>query len=866
MIQLHKVNDFSPRNQKAMKNTKNALLMNIFIFSFFFFVSCTTDSEFFTDAILETPDEIIDEVETPDSEETEPVIDYQNGILTFAEDKVITLDLEKGASSYTGKSFALKSITQPKYGKAELDAKNALVLTPAADFHGVDNLSYTVDVEDASGTVTERVNTFKITVTPVKDVVDDVVSTEYETALTIAPLDNDRFTNKANVKITELSLAAKGKTVLNTNNTIAYTPNSGAKGVDEVLYKATITYSDGATDVETGKITITIAAQAVAPGENFPNPNEIKGTYYPETAADMADASKANFKAIITKAFNCSNCKMAPNQTIEPAGGLISGTNINLNGAYIINNNKQVFSASSTFSAIYEKSKLSPDTFGGFANDSKDDTDAIDALINNSAYALGVTGGKYIKNAPSEYKRQGTFDWDLNGAEIETNNNSKFRINTFDVDYVFTMTNLSPRIYNGEFDGTNTYGRLFWLKGQQTFYFADLNVHDYHSTSNARGIAFKTSLYPQTYGFTKGEFYRNTIDNISSDSDGTANNVNGLSKGFNIALYEDGTANVYLEGNTVTNIIGDDAECLYIAPHGSATMNNNVNFYLTNETYKYAKRRQAKITVSNVHIKDSYFEAPLVEQDFNGQAATILGVFSTISGQTNKNFELINCDIVSKGVHRMSGLSITEVENAKIQNNRFTWSDISNYAGISFGSATSGYNGILINNSIRDNTFTNTGIQFSSLFDVQKSPLTIDSNIFNFDYTGFNPGNYVAALRYKGYGVDTVNEEVVFINNIINFKATSSFNLFTGVVVSLQSSVENLTIENVTINYSGVVPTTSFGYIGSSSNANFNSSNTIQNCTINGASAIAAIEISGNDKSVNIKNSYDAGGNSLSIK
>ena len=112
MIQLHHVNDFSPRNQKAMKNTKNALLMNMFIFSFFFFVSCTTDSEFFTDAILETPEEIIDE--NSGSEETEPevetVIDYQNGILTFAEDKVITLDLEKGASSYTGKSFALKSI------------------------------------------------------------------------------------------------------------------------------------------------------------------------------------------------------------------------------------------------------------------------------------------------------------------------------------------------------------------------------------------------------------------------------------------------------------------------------------------------------------------------------------------------------------------------------------------------------------------------------------------------------------------------------------------------------------------------------------------------------------------------------------
>ncbi len=600
--------------------------------------------------------------------------------------------------------------------------------------------------------------------------------------------------------------------------------------------------------------------------KNSENTNKILGFYTPSSAAEFTDPERANYKAIITKSFDCTGCVLASNQTIEPAGGVISGTNISLNGAYIENTLKQAFSSSTTFNSLYSKSQLSPDVFGGFADDTVDDTAAIDALINNSELATAKNSGKYIKNAPSTYSRLGSFDWNMNGAIVETNSSSKFRINDFDVDYIFTMTNLSPRIYNGEFDGTNTYGRLFWLKGQETFYFADLYVHDYHSTSNARAVAFKTNLYPLSYGFSKGEFYRNKIDNISSDSDGVANNVNGLSKGVYISLYEDGEANVYLEGNVVTNILGDDAESLYIAPHGSATMSNRVFFYLTGETYKYAKRRQAKITVSNVQIKDSYFEAPLVEQDFNGQAATIVGVFSTKKGQNNKNFKMINCDLVSNGVHTMSALSVTEMENAIIDGNRIAFSEISNYAGVNLGSGTTGYFGVFKNNTIKNNTFTNCGFQISRIFNAQDAPVILENNTFNYNYRGENPGNYVAALRYTTSS-NIVAEPITFKNNTINFNSDNSFNLFTGVFLSFEASIQNLTIDSCKINYTGEGTVGSvFGRIGTKTGANFGNTNLIKDCSISGASGVKSVSISGSDKSVKINNSTDNLGKTITLE
>ena len=69
------------------------------------------------------------------------------------------------------------------------------------------------------------------------------------------------------------------------------------------------------------------------------NPEGIEpsttGSYTPNSAADVANPSNANKVAIITNSFDCTGCNWAPGQVIDPNGGAITGSNINLNGAFI---------------------------------------------------------------------------------------------------------------------------------------------------------------------------------------------------------------------------------------------------------------------------------------------------------------------------------------------------------------------------------------------------------------------------------------------------------------------------------------------------------------------------------------------------
>src|SRR5690606_4030726 len=52
-------------------------------------------------------------------------------------------------------------------------------------------------------------------------------------------------------------------------------------------------------------------------------PNNIVGTFYPKSAAEISNPDFANHKAIIETSFDCDNCNFAENLTIETAGGVI---------------------------------------------------------------------------------------------------------------------------------------------------------------------------------------------------------------------------------------------------------------------------------------------------------------------------------------------------------------------------------------------------------------------------------------------------------------------------------------------------------------------------------------------------------------
>jgi hypothetical protein len=236
--------------------------------------SCSQDTETtFAELIVEETiaTETITAEEEVTEEAAEPIIDYQKGTLVLSEDTKVALDITKGAeeNSTSKKTYSLKSITQPKNGKTEMNNNNEIVYSPAADYNGDDSFSYTLNIQDSTETTVEQVNTFNITITPTKDVVDDLVTTTYETAKTIAPLANDTFAASSSVSITEISLANKGIAVLNSDNTITYTPNKATSGEDQIQYKTSITNSDASVSTENGTLKVTILNNVQPTGANI---------------------------------------------------------------------------------------------------------------------------------------------------------------------------------------------------------------------------------------------------------------------------------------------------------------------------------------------------------------------------------------------------------------------------------------------------------------------------------------------------------------------------------------------------------------------------------------------------------------------
>nr|WP_297782583.1 hypothetical protein [uncultured Allomuricauda sp.] len=597
--------------------------------------------------------------------------------------------------------------------------------------------------------------------------------------------------------------------------------------------------------------------------DNPENTNRIEGSYTPTSMADITDPNNANLKAIISESFECNGCTFAAEQTIEPAGGVISGSNIDLNGAYIENTYKQAFAPSVTFSEVYTASRVSAETFGAISNDGQDDTAAIDAMINNVQLAVGAENGSYIKNRPTNYRRSGTLDWNMFGSVVKVTSAANFNTGQVSVDAVFDITNLSPTIYNGEFDGTDTYGRLFYLHGQNHFVFHNLYVHDFYASSTYRAVAFRFSINASSSGFKYGEFSNCVIDRIVAQGDGNYNNAPaGISKAWWYSVsginYGDPFQVVH-KNNVVTNIIGDDAEAFY-AIQGGGSLDHNSSFTFDNEDYRYCTRRAIKACVSNVEIKNSYFEE-IPESLFNSaqQMGTMIDFFSTQSSNLIQNIRVhdnVIRTVPGNDAHYYL-LSMTEVNDAIITNNTFTMESTGNYGGVRLGSNTSSYNGALQNIQVTNNTFNNCYVNAMYQYrPVNNQPIDVDGNLFNFTAS---QGIDVGALRFsqnsgtQGY--------VNFTNNSINVDMGSP-NGINGVIASNGVSVVGVTINNVDVAYSNGSSSRPFGYLRGS----FDSSNSISNSSLVGANGTNAITVLGGSQSVQVVNSTDASGNPITVE
>ncbi|HHC6486010.1 TPA: tandem-95 repeat protein [Vibrio parahaemolyticus] len=175
----------------------------------------------------------------------------ENDVITTEEDTAVTIDVLVNDSDVEGDALSIQSASVPsEQGSVDIvDGK--LVFTPAENFNGDAEITYTV----TDGQLTDEAKV-TVTVTPVNDspvAVDDTTSIQEDTAVTIDVLTNDTDVDGDKLSIESASVPKEQGTVEVVDGKLVFTPAENFNGDAEITY----TVTDGELTDE-AKVTVTV--------------------------------------------------------------------------------------------------------------------------------------------------------------------------------------------------------------------------------------------------------------------------------------------------------------------------------------------------------------------------------------------------------------------------------------------------------------------------------------------------------------------------------------------------------------------------------------------------------------------------------
>ncbi|WP_160167728.1 Ig-like domain-containing protein, partial [Vibrio harveyi] len=174
-----------------------------------------------------------------------------NDTVTTDEDTAVTIDVLANDSDPENDTLTITAASVPAEQGTVTIVDGKLVFTPAENFNGDATISYTI----SDGQLTDDA-TVAVTVNPVNDApvaVNDAVSTDEDTAVTIDVLANDSDPENDQLTITNASVPAEQGTVAIVDGKLVFTPAENFNGDATISY----TISDGQlTDDATVAVTV----------------------------------------------------------------------------------------------------------------------------------------------------------------------------------------------------------------------------------------------------------------------------------------------------------------------------------------------------------------------------------------------------------------------------------------------------------------------------------------------------------------------------------------------------------------------------------------------------------------------------------
>jgi hypothetical protein len=300
--------------------------------------------------------------------------DARDDAASTDEDTAVTIAALANDVDADGDTLTITTATQGAHGGVTF-AAGSLTYTPAANYHGADSFTYTVD--DGTGrTDTANVNVTVGDVNDAPEATDDSASTAEDTAVAIAALANDSDADGGTLAITAVTQGSKGAVTF-TSGALTYTPAANANGSDSFSY----TIGDGQGGSDSAAVTVTITAVNDAPVAMADSASTAEDTAV--TIAASANDNDADGDALAITAVTAG-----ARGTVTFAGGTLTYTPAaNANGAdsftYTIADGQGgsgTATVSVTISAVNDSPLAAADTTGT----AEDTAVTIDALPNDS--------------------------------------------------------------------------------------------------------------------------------------------------------------------------------------------------------------------------------------------------------------------------------------------------------------------------------------------------------------------------------------------------------------------------------------------------------------------------------------------------
>ncbi len=186
-----------------------------------------------------------------------------NDTVNTNEDAALTINASTLLANDTdanGDALSITGVANGQHGTAVLNSNGSVTYTPTANFNGQDTFTYTVsDGHGGSGSATVTVNVAPVPDAPVAKNNSLVAQSGVATVLNVLANDTDADGDK--LSIVSVSNPGHGTVVINSDNTLTYTPATGFTGADAFTY--TINDGTGRTATATASVAVSNTPTAV---------------------------------------------------------------------------------------------------------------------------------------------------------------------------------------------------------------------------------------------------------------------------------------------------------------------------------------------------------------------------------------------------------------------------------------------------------------------------------------------------------------------------------------------------------------------------------------------------------------------------